>query len=256
MTQHHSIQPNVLIVTTIFSVTAILAVLVDVNGQQSISFGATAVAKTRPNILWTPPKTLGAPKTTSAGGTRGQVQTRCAVGKSAQPTKIALLTPTTRESLLTTAPNPTFAWYVDTANVVSMKFLLTDPKVAQPIFSQTLQADRPGIVQVTLPTHLALQSGTKYRWTVLTTCSDRPTEVVHARSFIERVDNVKLPTPTGTPIEKAAAYAINGIWYDALNTLLVAQSNGDPAIKSALKALLSQTDNSFITEVAMKLDRD
>ena len=75
----------------------------------------------------------------------------------------------------------------------------------------------------------ALETGKNYRWAVILVCGNRPNPndpVVAA--WIKRVDksNTKGSLPIApTSLEKAAWYAQNGIWYDALNILIEAKKS-------------------------------
>ena len=71
----------------------------------------------------------------------------------------------------------------------------------------------------------SLEIGKNYRWAVILVCGNKPNPndpVVAA--WIKRVDRSNRSSPiASTELEKAAWYAQNGIWYDALSTLIEAK---------------------------------
>ncbi|KAM3115799.1 DUF928 domain-containing protein [Phormidesmis sp. 146-33] len=217
-----------------------------------LEIGSPASAQTR-RVRWTPNRKLGSVRSTLSGGRRGQEIVTCN-NNSSKPTALTLLVPDTAEGLVTTASNPSFFWHIETPKTVSMKFVLSDPAVAQPVFVKELQSTKSGIVQVDLPTKKPLKIGTQYRWTVLVTCKVGGTSEIYARSFIQRVNNPLLQRQIRgkSNLEKAVAFAADGIWYDALDALLEAYQK-DPKnayLRSELKSLLTQVGSKPILQVA------
>ncbi len=218
-----------------------------------LEIGSPASAQTR-RVRWTPNRKLGSVRSTLSGGRRGQEIVTCDSGSSLKPTTLTLLVPDTPQGLITTASNPTFFWHIETPKAVSMKFVLSDPAVAQPMFVKELQSTKSGIVQVDLPAKTPLKVGTQYRWTVLVTCKASGTSEIYARSFINRVDDPLLQRRVQgkSNLEKAVAFAADGVWYDALDALLKAYQK-DPKnayLRSELKSLLTQVGSKPILQVA------
>jgi hypothetical protein len=187
------------------------------------SFAAPAYASER--VRWTPNPGRGQVGSTLSGGRRGQERAVCHYDQTEDQTALRLLVPDTNQVALTTWEHPTFAWHISTQRPVTMTFILSHPHQANPIYAQTLQADRTGIVSISLDESVSLEPEIWYRWTVLVACAESPTNEIYARSFIERIEPEALPAdlPNQSVFNQAIAYAAVGIWHDALGSLLLAQ---------------------------------
>jgi Domain of Unknown Function (DUF928) len=101
----------------------------------------------------------------------------------------------------------------------------------------------PGVISLSVPPTAGLKVNQSYRWAVFIYCDPQePDQPVTIRGKIERsVLSAKLQAQIAAadPLEKAALYAENGIWYDSL-TILGLQSHQDPAIAAAWTDLLQQ----------------
>jgi hypothetical protein len=230
--------------TSIISVNAalILAVAVLPSVFPVAAFARNSSPHLTKSTRWQPPAGSNAGSTLS-GGRRGAETTLCSL--PVQPAKtLRLLVPLQSEGLLTTVAQPTFAWAIETAEAVPMTFILTDPQQAQPLYTQTLETSHNGIMSVTLPDHINLETGTRYRWTVMVACGSQGSQV-YARSFIQRVEATALSNAAtqGSPLSQANAFAEQGIWYDALGVLLtgVAENPQDQELAIALESLLQNT---------------
>lgn len=192
-------------------------------------------------VRWTPNEDRGQAGGTLSGGRRGQ-EAECETSETA--TRLTLLVPSNGVSLLTTEANPTFSWHIATHEPTDMQFVLFDPRQAAPIYLQTIQADTREIASVSLPTDKALEEGIRYRWTVIASCPDGTNREIHARSFIERQDGETLNQAlnNASSLDRAVAYAAEGVWYDALAQLLMAhhQAPDNIEVQSALEMLLQQ----------------
>lgn len=210
----------------------------------ALSTQPSAVAEPLPQVQWSPSSDRGSAGGTLSGGRRGQEASVCQTGSS-HDTALALLVPATMDGLLTTSERPSLSWHINTPHPVSTKFVLSDPNIAQPIYSQVLEA-KSGVSHFTLPANLALKAGTRYRWTVFVSCQGGMGKEIYARSFIKRVQQPLLErTLAGkSGIERAAVFAKAGIWYDALHSLFQAldQNPQNVAIATQLKSLLQQAD--------------
>jgi hypothetical protein len=216
-----------------------------------IGFGAApALAQSAPapsRIRWMPKQERGNAKGTLSGGRRGQSLASC--GSDAKATRLTLLVPEGRESLVTTAAHPTLAWQLATYQPTTLQFILSDVSRPTPIYTQTLQAQSTAIQQVTLPESVALANDTNYRWTVLVTCPSGQKSEIYARSFIRKTSGEFLAEQLRqkTAVSQALIFAENGIWYDAIGQLLTAKLSaqstqpGPPKdLDQTLSALLSQ----------------
>ncbi|NDJ18178.1 DUF928 domain-containing protein [Myxacorys almedinensis] len=230
------------------SLIAIAAVPTKVKLSQPLQIGETATAAPSQRVRWTPKRKLGTIRSTLSGGRRGHLDTApasttCDFGNDSVPTTMTLLVPKSNEGLYTTAANPTFFWHTTTERPVSAQFIMTDPDLAEPIFSRTIQIYHSGVSRITLPPAIALQPDKTYRWAVLLACKGVSGEV-YARSFVERVDEPMLLQKVAdqSDFDQAVSFADEGIWYDAFDALIRAnQGNpGNAALRAELKSLLVQ----------------
>lgn len=155
---------------------------------------------------------------------------------------------------LTTVDRPTLWFHLSKplAAPASGKWLLQD-EAGQVRYSSpfTLPQQSAGTISLSLPmTAPPLQVGQSYRWSVSLECDP---EVVDAPVRLEgQLKRVAVPAQlqtqlaaAKTPIEKAAVYAQQGIWHDALSTLglsLRQEKSGDRAIVAAWTDLLRQVN--------------
>lgn len=123
----------------------------------------------------------------------------------------------------TTAERPTLWFYVPYVlkDGMDVEFLLEDSNgkslVERPIPVQLPEA--PGIIRVNFPASVPLQVDQFYRWTLNVKC-DNPGMSVYG--WIQRVDlssSAKQQLAAAQGLQKAAVYAENGIWFDALTAL-------------------------------------
>jgi hypothetical protein len=206
-------------------------------------------------VRWTPNPKMGSAQSTLSGGRRGQAVAQCNASQTLKPTTLTLLVPKTNQGLTTLKENPTFFWHTETKQPTTAQFILSDPSTAEPIFTQTLKIDRAGISQLTPA--VALKTGTRYRWTVLLACNTGNPKEIIARSFVERIENVELQQRTRTlsDLDRAATFAEQGIWFDAISSLISAAEKNpqNPQIKSEARSLLSQIGRPSI-EVAQVIE--
>lgn len=195
-------------------------------------------------IRWTPDPERGSVGSTLSGGRRGQEAASC-LGISEQATQLALMVPGDQSRLLTTQTNPTLAWHVSTVAPVSVTFHFSDPTLATPIYTETVTLDQAATISVTLPKEKRLEPEKRYRWTVFVSCPHDATEI-SARSFIELVDGESLDVLDVdhlSHLEQASAYASQGIWYNAIATLLAARNQGVTDAETMVQSLLEQSQN-------------
>lgn len=163
---------------------------------------------------YVPPQNPQRPRRTHGAGSRG-----CSEGK---PISLNLITP--KDHVPTTVSgHPSFLWHVSAP--APMSFALVEPGVAKPVLEKQLKVEKPGFVQLDIPQGIPeLVEGKEYRWTVSVICNENsPSENIYARSWIKRVPitptvDQKLAVATQER-ERAAAYAQNGVWFDAITTI-------------------------------------
>lgn len=217
--------------------------------QVNIGFIAPAVAQT-PQYL---PPSRGTPQRTTGGGSRGCVKSL--------PVSLTLLVPKDHVGQ-TASERPTFSWYVSTPTSASvpMQFALVEPGVAQPLFTKSLNVDKTGLVQISVPQDAPqLEPERKYRWTVSVICnSQRPSENIYASSWVKRVttrsSRAEAILKAGSDNQRALAYAHSGLWYDAL-TAMSKQYLANPQDSLARESFVSLLDQVGLTDVAMQFSR-
>ena len=217
----------------------------DVAGSWQVGSEAQA------GVRWTPNPERGSASSTLSGGRRSASASACALNASEPDPAITLLVPS-GDSGLTTAAQPTLSWYLESKNTADMEFVLSHPQQAEPVYTQKLRSGT-GLVEVALPKEAALEEGTRYRWTVFVTCNGGENKI-HARSFVERVPDASVMAAEAAPgpIAQADAYAVNGIWYDALNTLIKAyRSEATMSTLLEIRDLLAQAETDVPLELSL-----
>lgn len=200
-------------------------------------------------VRWTPDPDRGSASSTLSGGRRGTSASACALNSLEPDPAITLLVPEGATGL-TTKAQPTLSWYLESKDVAEMTFMLSHPDQATPIYTQQISAVE-GLIEVPLPASAALEVGTRYRWMVFLSCNNGENEV-HARSFVERVagDTLAVDVSGLSQTQQAEAYAENGVWYDALNSLVSAyRAESQISTLLEIRELLEQAD----TEVPLDL---
>lgn len=184
----------------------------------------TAIAEVTTVVQFQPPPEEEQPKKTEGAASRqlGQCSTNQQVSKTQSATAelapLTTLVPRNNHGL-TTQERPNFWLYLP--HTSARRAILSIKEAGKaPHWQQSVELNqKQGIVGIELAKDApALEIGKNYQWAVVLVCGDRPSpnDPVVA-SWIKRVD-VKGEMPS-TGIEKAAAYATQGIWYDALNVL-------------------------------------
>ena len=122
---------------------------------------------------------------------------------------------------LTVSERPTLWFYVPYSLTPKfpIEFVLNDEQENYVYrASVTVSQSQPGVIKLTLPPTVTLETGRMYHWYFLIDC--KPDVDVHG--WIRRIPlNPTLASQLqqSTPKERVALYANEGIWYDALTTL-------------------------------------
>lgn len=212
-----------------------------------LQFGTPANAEVR----WTPNPDRGRASSSMSGGRRGTPYAACVLDHDRPDPAITLLAPDGQVNL-TTEAQPTLSWFLETDNVATMEFMLSDGVSAEPVYTKQLQS-AGGLVEVKLPESATLEIGTTYSWTVFVEC-DGGEYFIHARSFVERTNNT-VAMDELTPIDRASAYAGQGIWYDALNTLVAAyRQDNQLETLVEIRSLLQQAETEVPLELSLAVE--
>ncbi|MGD1804360.1 DUF928 domain-containing protein [Dapis sp. BLCC M126] len=170
--------------------------------------------------MYTPPD-RGAPPTTTPTGTRGS----CALSKEKN---LLLLIPENNIGL-TLSKYPTFFVYIPPyKDAQEAEFFITDAENNN-IYNHRLQLpEKSGIIKIKLPEKKSppLEVGKEYTWGIQIFC--QPDTGDHSgdafsRGFIERIEpNIYLveKLKKAKPLTVPSIYASQGIWYDALESIV------------------------------------
>ncbi|MEG3438793.1 DUF928 domain-containing protein [Pannus brasiliensis CCIBt3594] len=184
-------------------------------------------ARSSPRILFQPPSTSRVPPNTRGAGSRQGGQ--CALDTDhPELSSLAVLVPP-GASGLTVAERPALWVYVPPDS--SREILLDVSETDGTNHSKTLipLAGRSGIIRVEPPADSpALEVGKTYEWAVVLICGKRPSpnDPVVTGLVTRTAENLAPAHLTNS--EKAAWYSERGIWYDALESVILAwQENPD-----------------------------
>lgn len=232
---YHKTHLTVALITAVFSS---IAYLLPINAQLGNS--------SKSSINFTPPPP---PPDRSAAGERGGAASRgCGNGKQS----LMALAPDYKQTInldggetipvtkiwgLTTDEYPTFWFFVpyDKSSITEMEFVIQDKSQnkSKTIYRTVLdKPEKPGIISVSTkkaieePLQISkTKHQKKYHWFLKLKVKCSPQQAVESKSvdgWIERVNlNSQLAKriEQATPLQKAALYAENGIWHNALTTL-------------------------------------
>lgn len=154
----------------------------------------------------------------------------------------------------TAATRPEFVWYLPASEkVFPVTFRLLAPNeqgIPAPIHTAELTYTA-GFSKYQLPPNLpALSANQEYRWQIIVECDPaRP-----ARSLAQELSFELVPAPAAiaqlsadaTPVEKAIAYAEQGLWYDAIAQ--VAQATTPRAKQMRFELLRDLAESESVDE--------
>jgi hypothetical protein len=212
------------------------------------------------------------PPDRSAAGSRGGAASR---GCNAANQTVTALVPTYQQNLnqgnqvvvptvqvwgLTNSERPNFFFFVpyDASSIANIEFVLKDEtnKKSQTLYRTYLTPpESPGIINVNLPSSIAsLQTGKMYHWffKVRLQCDQKqPTTLDYVDGWVQRVNQNSTLTAQikqATLEQKATLYAANGVWYDAIMSLVeLRQKNTQHQTLAAWTSLLNSVGLEAIT---------
>ncbi|MBT9316241.1 DUF928 domain-containing protein [Leptothoe spongobia] len=184
-------------------------------------------------IEFTPPVLTDRDRPRS-GNRYGGASRGCAIpGEPSLTNKLIALVPATEASSskpelsLTTEAYPSFWFHIPYAldDDIALEFVLENEegnKVYQTKY--IFNTDKPGIIKFSLPEMSPpLSIGTSYQWYFSVYCnSSTQTISDHVHGWIARTNisgNLEARLENASTLEKASAYADNGIWQETLTTL-------------------------------------
>lgn len=186
-----------------------------------------AVQKITPQTLkisaiFEPPPDDGAPAGTAGGASRGG----CPSDPKEKPFLTALIPATGK--VLTVAERPTLFFYIPKTSARKVGFSLKDETENDVYQTDLAITGNPGIVSVSLPPSApALEIGKTYNWyfSMLCNSSDFSGNLV-VNGSLQRTEissTLAKAQELTSPLERAAFYAKNGIWLEALANLAEAR---------------------------------
>jgi hypothetical protein len=170
----------------------------------SLSFLPPALAQ----LTYQPPPERRQQQKTQSATTRG----------CSQPLPRLLLLAPPDHVAATAAAQPTFLFYLSGPSPQPLKISLTRPYVAAALWQDERELNSGGVLAVTLPPSVQLETEADYILTAELPCHrERPDESSYVRVVFKRVAApAQTPAPTSEPTERVAALAGRGLWYDAL----------------------------------------
>ena len=193
---------------------------------------ATAASK---KLFYKPPAAAGNIPARVSGGARG----------AAVDTVLIALVP--NHVALTTQAQPSLFWFQSKPAKAKFELTVVEPKNPKPLISLAApQADKPGIHRVKLAKYkVELHPDVAYEWSVaiVPDAENRSRDVI-AKGVIKRINppgDLASRIEKADNIERAAAYAQAGFWYDAFESISNAiEAHPDDASLRAQRALLLQ----------------
>ncbi len=149
---------------------------------------------------------------------------------------------------LTTLERPSFWFYIPytTQNLTnsSAEFSLQDSNGVDIHRIKTALPTNPGIISISLPNTVSLETGKNYRWYFKVRCSRQTTSLpVYVEGYIYRINLdpgvTEQLNAASDRQQKSTIYAQFGIWFDALNMLAqTRQSSQDASVMEDWQSLL------------------
>lgn len=155
---------------------------------------------------------------------------------------------------LTLQPQPTLYWYASTPVAARFSIAAIEKHGAKPLLQVDIKK-AGGIQQLDLGKHnISLQPELSYQWSVVQVSDkDKQSTTTIASGIIERMKpgeglSNRIKNSQGT--ELVNVYAIEGIWYDALETIssMIDKSPEDKSLVTIRKSLLEQVGVHIATE--------
>jgi hypothetical protein len=151
----------------------------------------------------------------------------------------------------TTAEYPIFFLYLPKTEAKVAEFTLEDDK-GNKVYQINLNINNSlGVIGVSIPTNKnvsPLPVGKNYNWSIALICDDKDRSAdVLERGIIRRVEvsaDITSELQKADPRQKAVIYAQNGIWQDALSTLVAARraNPNNPELAADWKILLDSVN--------------
>jgi Domain of Unknown Function (DUF928) len=178
----------------------------------------------------------------------GNIPARVSGGARGGGTDAVLVAVVPNHVALTTQAQPSLFWFQSKPAKAKFELTVVEPKKPKPLLSLTApQADKPGIHRVKLAKYkVELQPDVAYEWSVaiVPDAENRSRDVI-AKGVIKRIDppgDLASRVAQMGDLERAAAYAEAGIWYDAFESVsnAIEAHPDDPSLRAQRASLLQQ----------------
>jgi hypothetical protein len=207
---------------------------------------ATPSGKTvmKSTFTYQPPQ-RGAPQARVGGGTRG-------IGGDVP--ELQVLAPD--HVGLTTQAQPTLYWYAHSPVTAHIEFALIDEESIDPLLElETGEVKVTGVQHLNLADHnITLSPGIPYQWSVALIMDEdsRSTDVIASGvvELIEPNQEMKSRIDASQGTDLVAAYANEGVWYDALDTIssMIDKSPTDQQLIAIRATLLDQVGLQAVSQ--------
>ncbi|MGH2414201.1 MAG: DUF928 domain-containing protein, partial [Microcystaceae cyanobacterium] len=119
----------------------------------------------------------------------------------------------------TTVPHPAFWFYVAYPPETHVMFELQDEEEKEIYTTSFILKGTPGVVSVTLPPTIQLETGRRYLWYFYVFCHSQDSPDDFVSGWVERValsPALESQLAQAKAIQRVALYADSGIWQDAI----------------------------------------
>ncbi len=223
------------------------------------NFSPSVRAQNRANSF-EPPAGKDMPRGGTAGGGSRPVASACSPSKNAVKSETLTALSPGRHLGLTQSARPRLLVYVPQTTAQTMEFSLFDEQM-NGVYQMNLPvSNRTGLISIELPENApSLVKDKPYYWTVALVCNpEERTEDMVVGGWIERTelnDSLKQELAKVRGLERVSFYAKQGLWYDAVNTLLELQQTepGNAAIAASWAELLKSVGLDAIALTSYQL---
>jgi Domain of Unknown Function (DUF928) len=201
-------------------------------------------------VAYEPPPDLGLPGHREGGGTRGE-------GSCLQDPSSLFVAVMPEDGFgQTSLDAPTLYWYLPATNAETAEFFLLNEQDEE-IYRATVSLPQEGgVVNFRLPTTVSnrslLQAGEDYRWYFSLNCNpDDPSGNLVTQGGLRRIQlNMPLAEEIANtaPGDRPAIYASEGIWHDALISLVDLHQPGNPKWGTDWQSLLESVKLEAIAD--------
>jgi hypothetical protein len=217
--------------TLLMAVTSVLSAAEQAQGAKGSQVNSPSA--TRPNIIYKAPL-FDTPTPAVSQNTRSVKNETCL---------LQVLAPD--HTGLTLQPQPALYWYTSTAVALRFTIAAIDQKKTAPLLQIDINK-ATGIQKLDLGKHgITLQPELNYQWSVTQVMGNKEQSAAVASGIIQRIEageglNSRVKKNHGTKLVNV--YAIEGIWYDALDTIssMIDKSPEDKTLVAIRTSLLKQ----------------